>query len=55
MWEAITSAAVTIALACLGWVYSISNRLSVAETKIEAFEKWLERVEIKLDRAIEGR
>lgn len=40
---------------CLGWAFRINSRVSVVENQQQNLEKWLERVEEKLDRAIERR
>lgn len=53
MLEVVAGAAVTVALASAGFVIALGSRVAVVESRITAFEKWLERVEGKLDTALQ--
>lgn len=52
MWETLVGVGATAGVACVGFIIHLGSRVSVLESKMESFEKWLERVEEKLDNAI---
>lgn len=59
MFETLVGVAVTALVGWIGaglvWAGRTNARLSVVESKQDSFDEWLERVEQKLDRAVEGR
>lgn len=52
MLETFVGAALAASMAAFGFVFHLGTRVSVIESQIHNFEKWLERVEDKLDQAI---
>lgn len=42
-------------LASVGFIVHLGSRVSVVEERARVMERWLERVEVKLDRALDVR
>lgn len=59
MFETLVGVAVTALVGWIGaglvWASRTNARLSVVESKQTTFDDWLERIEKKLDRAVEQR
>jgi hypothetical protein len=55
MVETLAGVGLTALIGFAGWISHLGSRVSVVESKQEAFEKWLERIEEKIDALISRR